>query len=110
MDEADRGETARRRRAYGVRVALFYGVHVPYLPVWLDWRGLTPAEIGAVMAAPFFVRLLVTPSVAFVADHYASHRRTITVLALLATAAALAAAVASGFWAILLLCAVFVVA
>jgi PPP family 3-phenylpropionic acid transporter len=117
MDEADRGEAARQRPAYGVRVALFYaalfliyGVHVPYLPVWLDWRGLTPAEIGAVMAAPFFVRLLVTPSVAIAADHYASHRRAIAVLALLATAAALALAAAPGFWAILLLCLVFVVA
>jgi PPP family 3-phenylpropionic acid transporter len=115
--EAERREAARRRRSYGGRVAVFYaalfliyGVHVPYLPVWLDWRGLTPAQIGIVMATPFFVRLLVTPTVAIFADHHASHRRTIALLALLATAATLALAAAHGFWTILLLSAVFVVA
>jgi MFS transporter, PPP family, 3-phenylpropionic acid transporter len=117
MVERDLDEDARRRRVYGLRVALFYaalfliyGVHVPYLPVWLDWRGLSPAQIGVVMAAPFFIRLLVTPSVAFFADQRANHRRVIASLALLATAAALALAAVHGFWAILLLCVLLVVA
>ena len=116
-DETDRGEVARWRRSYGMRVALFYaalfliyGVHVPYLPVWLDWRGLTPGQIGVVMAAPFFVRLFVTPSLALLADHQGSHRRTIALLALLVTGAALALTAVDGFLAILLLCVAFVVA
>lgn len=116
-DEADQVERARCRRSYGMRVAVFYaalfliyGVHVPYLPVWLDWRGLTPAQIGVVMAAPFFVRLIVTPSVAFLADHRASHRGTIALLALLAMLAALGLAVLDGFLAVLLLCVLFIVA
>ena len=95
-----------------VNAALFliYGVHVPYLPVWLDWRGLTPGQIGVVMAAPFFVRLFVTPSLALLADHQGSHRRTIALLALLVTGAALALTAVEGFLAILLLCVAFVVA
>lgn len=68
-------------RSYAARVALFYGalfliygVHVPYLPVWLDWRGLGANEIAAIMSAPFFLRLAVTPAVAAAADMANSHR------------------------------------
>ncbi len=64
-----------RPRAFAVRIAVFYGalfvvygMHVPYMPAWLDWRGLSPGEISVVLAAPFFLRLFVTPVVALVAD------------------------------------------
>ena len=40
---------------FAVRLAMFYGaifavlgVYLPYLPVWLDWRGLSASEIGLV--------------------------------------------------------------
>ena len=32
-----------------------YGVQLPFLSVWLYWRGLDPAEIGIVTAVPLFV-------------------------------------------------------
>ena len=62
-------------RSYAFRVSLFYaavfliyGFNVPYLPLWLGWRGLSDAEIAIVTAAPFFVRLAFTPAVAVAAD------------------------------------------
>ena len=68
-------------RAFAVPIALFYGAlfiiygtHVPFMPVWLDWRGLTAAEISAVMAAPLFLRVFVTPAVAMAADREGAHR------------------------------------
>ena len=58
-------EHAARRgedRLLGARVSLFfgalffvYGMFVPYLPVWLDFSGLTATEISIVIAAPFFI-------------------------------------------------------
>src|SRR5919204_4617111 len=68
---------------------LITGVQLPYLPVWLDWRGLTPAEIGIVTSTPLFVGLVVTPTIAFVADRVAGHRKAIVVLAWCALAAVL---------------------
>ncbi len=70
----------------GARISIFfgaiflaYGVIVPYFPVWLHARGLTPIEISIVTAAPLFVRLLFTPAVLLLADRLAGlprrHRR-----------------------------------
>ncbi|MCB1520333.1 MAG: MFS transporter [Hyphomicrobiaceae bacterium] len=93
---------------FGVRVAVFfaalfliYGVHIPYLPLWLEWRGLTPAEIGIVTSAPYFARLLVTPTIGFVADRVGDHARVIRVLAFVALSATLVLSNVAGFAAIL---------
>jgi PPP family 3-phenylpropionic acid transporter len=96
-------------RAFAVPVALFYGAlfivygtHIPFMPVWLDWRGLTAGEISTVMAAPFFLRLFVTPTVAVAADRSAAHRSYLIVLSWLSLAFVLALTMAGSFWLILL--------
>lgn len=96
-------------RRFALRLGVFYGAlfvvygtHVPYMPVWLDWSGLTSAEISTVMAAPFFLRLLVTPAVALAVDRSGSHRRTLIVLAWASFAIALALSQMRGFWPIFL--------
>jgi PPP family 3-phenylpropionic acid transporter len=93
---------------YGLRVSAFfaalfliYGFHIPYLPLWLEWRGLTAGEIGIVTAVPYFLRLVVTPSVAFAADRIGDQRRVILVLAWGALASALLLSQSAGFWTIL---------
>ena len=71
-----------------MRVALFYGAlfviygtHVPFTPLWLACRGLSPAEISVVMSAPLFLRVFVTPAVALAADRHQTHRGVMIVLA-----------------------------
>ena len=93
----------------GFRLAVFYGalfvvygMHVPYTPVWLEWRGLSPDQISIVMAAPLFLRLLITPAVALAADVRGNHRRMLIGLAWAALAAALALSQSIGFAPILL--------
>ncbi len=100
-----------------MRVALFYGalfvvygMHVPYMPVWLDGRGLSAAEISTVMAAPFFLRLLITPGVAIVADRNGSHRLLMIVLSWVSLGIVLLLSQAYGFWPILLLTVPLIVA
>jgi MFS transporter, PPP family, 3-phenylpropionic acid transporter len=97
------------RRSFATRVALFYGalfvfygMHTPFLPVWMNWRGLTPGEISVVIAAPLFLRVLVSPVVAMSADRHASHRRYLVMLALLSVAFVLALAASLTFPFILL--------
>src|SRR5262249_32563326 len=93
------------RRGFAVRVAaLFAGIFcvtgssLPYLPIWLDWVGLTAREIAIISACPLFVRVLVSPTIAFLADH----RRYLIVLAWLALMSQLLLAQTRGFWPILL--------
>jgi PPP family 3-phenylpropionic acid transporter len=86
---------------------LITGVQLPYLPVWLDWRGLTATEIGIVTSAPLFLGLVVTPTIAFVADRIGDYRRAIVVLAWCAFAAVVALAQMQGFWSILVLVTAF---
>lgn len=82
---------------YSQRVAIFfgalfliYGVHLPFLPLWLEARGLSAAQISIVVALPYFLRLGVSPGVAFFADRSHAHRRFIIWLACLAIVAVLA--------------------
>ena len=101
---------AWRVASFFAALFLVYGVHLPYLPVWLDWRGLTPFEIGIVTALPFFLRLLVTPAVAIHADQTGSHAATIRIMAWAGVAAAALLAVMPGFWSILAVATLFAMA
>ncbi len=94
--------------SYGQRVALYYGamfliygVLIPFLPVWLDGRGLGASEVAVVTALPFLLRLAVTPAAAIAADRRGAHRRFIIASAWIAFAAALLLGRMHGFWAIL---------
>lgn len=93
---------------YTLRLAAFFGAlfvvagtKLPYLPVWLEWRGLTNAEIAVVTAAPLFLRIVAGPMIAIAADRWGDRRQAAVALAALALAGATLLAVAHGFWAIL---------
>ncbi|MCC7250755.1 MFS transporter [Hyphomicrobium sp.] len=109
-NDGERGQRGAASAGYGVRLGAFYGalflilgVHLPYLPVWLNGRGLSAEQIAIVTAAPLFLRVFITPTVAMLADHTGAHRRLINGLAWLALVLALLLAQAHGFWAIFLL-------
>jgi PPP family 3-phenylpropionic acid transporter len=44
------------------------GVHVPYFPLWLEAKGFDPEEIGIILAAPMFLRVVTTPLITAAAD------------------------------------------
>ncbi len=101
----------------GLRIALFfsalflvYGIVVPYFPVWLHSRGLDPLEISTVTAAPLFVRLLVTPGIGLLADRLGNYRLVLLGLAWGALAMVLGLSAAHGYWPILALGVVFLLA
>ncbi|MGE0025097.1 MAG: MFS transporter [Hyphomicrobium sp.] len=105
------------RASYGLRLATFYGalfavygVHLPYLPVWLDVRGLTAEQIAAITAAPYFLRVLITPAVALWADASGRHRALINGLAWLALLLAVLFTRMQTFWPIFLLAVPFAIA
>ena len=107
----------RVRRAVGVRLGLLFaaiffvtGSALPYLPVWLAWRELSAPEIAIISAGPQFVRVLVTPAIAFAADRAGDHRRFLILLAWSAVACHALLAQMRGFLPILLTCLLLAVA
>lgn len=82
------------------RLSLFYaayfsvvGISLPYWPVWLESRGLSPVTIGTVLAIGFWVKLFAHPMLATVADATGALKRTTVLLAIASLA------VFSLFWA-----------
>lgn len=82
---------------------LITGVKVTYLPVWLDWRGLTGAQIGMIGAAPLFARIIAPPIVALFTDRHGDRRGSVILLAWAGLVVMLGLPLAQGFWALLAL-------
>ncbi|MEW6121036.1 MAG: MFS transporter [Pseudomonadota bacterium] len=69
--------------AYGT---LFFslGVYMPFFPLWLTERGMTPQEIGAAIAVPLFTRLAATPLLGLLSDRIGRPKAVLATLALVA--------------------------
>jgi PPP family 3-phenylpropionic acid transporter len=62
-------------RRFELRISLIFaalfiplGVHVPYFPLWLEAKGFDAEEIGIILAAPMFLRVVTTPLITAAAD------------------------------------------
>jgi PPP family 3-phenylpropionic acid transporter len=77
------------------------GVSVPFLPIWLQSRGLSPVEIADVIAIPALVRVFLTPLAGFYADHAPSRRFATISFAVPAAVIFAFAGQAESFWPIL---------
>ena len=101
---------APARSRFAARIAAFYGalfviygMHTPYTPVWFDSLGLTAGEISTILAAPFFIRLAVTPGIAHAADRGNAHRLVLICLAWVSLGLALALSQMQSFVPVMLL-------
>lgn len=80
---------------------LFVGLYLPYFPLWLEARNLTPSQIGAVLAMPLVIRVLASGQVMIFADRQNDRS---TVLSWLYAGAAIAISfywLTESFWPIL---------
>ncbi len=75
------------------RLASFYaalflviGIQLPFFPVWLAGRGMSPSEIGAILAATSGVRIVAGPALGPFADRVGRRRQIVIGLALCALA------------------------
>jgi len=62
-------------RHFEIRLSLLFaaiflplGVHLPYFPLWLEAKGFEAYQIGLILAAPMFLRVLTTPAITAMAD------------------------------------------
>src|SRR5918995_5038379 len=99
-----------REHLLGARLALFYaayfaavGIHLPFWPVWLEARGLTATEIGYVLAAAFWPRILTSLLVPSVSDRLGERRRPMILLTAVTLAGLILFSLARDFWPLLVL-------
>jgi MFS transporter, PPP family, 3-phenylpropionic acid transporter len=92
------------------RLALFYaaafflvGIQLPFWPVWLSGRGLSAGEIGVVLAAALWIKVLVNPLAGFLADRSGRRRGVMILFALINLAGFILFVPAHGFWPLLLI-------
>jgi PPP family 3-phenylpropionic acid transporter len=97
-------------RAIAARLALFYGavfasvgVHLPYWPVWLEAKGLSAAEIGILLAASFWPRIVTNLVLPLQADRLGERRRPMVLLAAATFLGLVLFGLAEGFWVFLAL-------
>src|SRR2546422_1043373 len=73
-------------------IFLVAGIQLPFWPVWLAARGLTAGEIGIVLGAAIWAKVLTTPAVGAIADRLGAHR------AVMGSLAATALVAYAGLW------------
>jgi PPP family 3-phenylpropionic acid transporter len=88
-----------------VRLAAFYGavfavvgVQLPFWPVWLEARGLSAGEIGLVIAASFWPRVITSLMIPHHADRLGERRRPMALLAAITLIGVALFALADRFW------------
>ena len=93
-----------------IRLALFYvamfgsiGIFLPYWPVWLESRGLSPGEIGAVIGVSFWARILTTLLVPLKAEQWGKRRLAMVVAGSIAVVGLMLFALVERFWLFVLL-------
>jgi MFS transporter, PPP family, 3-phenylpropionic acid transporter len=79
-----------------------FGVASPFLPTFIEARGIPPVEIGMLFAAGTAIRLISAPLAGRVADRTQALRLTLAVCAMATAAAAVGYLPAWGFWPLLI--------
>ena len=79
------------------------GVQLPFWPVWLADRGLSPAQIGLALALPYAGRTLFSPLMGWVADHLGQRQKPLLAVAAVTTLLWCGFGLVDGFEAILIL-------
>lgn len=93
-----------------LRLAFFYGaifgsvgIFLPYWPIWLESRGLSNVEIGMIIGASFWPRIVTTLVVPNLADRLGQRRLAMTLMTGLTVLGLLAFSLVSDFWLFMLL-------
>ncbi len=100
MIENNDGFRYRLALVYG-GIFLAIGAYVPFFPVWMKARGLTPSEISIIFAIPVFAKVVMSPVIAGIADRTGWRRQILSLLALGALLTGASLHFVSGFTAIL---------
>ncbi len=87
---------------YFFALFLVYGIWVPFLPLWLEGRGLSAEQIGLILAAALWAKIPFGIGLTTLADQTGEKRRILVVMAIAIVAGFIVFKVTFGFWLLLL--------
>lgn len=97
-----------RDDGFALRMAVLYaaifasaGIQLPFLPVWLEAKGLDAREIGLVLAAAMLARPVIVPAAMRLVDRFGWAKGPLVAAAWVACATFVAVALGDGFAAII---------
>lgn len=93
--------TIRLSAFYGA-LFLVIGMQLPFWPVWLSSRGMSASEIGLLLSAGMWVRIIANPLIAHIADRRDARKPLIVMASFGALAASALYLVADGFIGLLI--------
>jgi PPP family 3-phenylpropionic acid transporter len=100
----------RRPTPDALRLSLLYaalfsvvGVQMPFWPVWLEAQGMKAVQIGILLGAIYWAKVVTNPLIAQFVDRTGRRRQALLILAACALAMFCLYTVATGFWALLAL-------
>lgn len=99
------GDALRLSTLYGSLFTVI-GVQMPYWPVWLEHRGMTAVEIGMLLAAAYWTKVVTNPLIGALVDARGGRKQVMTALAAAALMAFALYVPADGFWTFMLIGAV----
>ena len=65
------------------------GIHLPYFPLWLEKNGFDAEQIGFILAAPMFLRVVTAPVITAMADRARDRANVLIVIAAAAAVSSL---------------------
>ena len=91
---------ATRLAAYYGVIFFVIGIMLPFWPLWMQSRGLSPEDIGVIMGIGMLMKVPVNPIIAEYADRTGTRRGPLIVLSVFAAIAFSTFWLANGFFGI----------
>ena len=89
---------AARFSFYYAAIFLAVGIHLPFWPAWLKFRGLDAAEISLILSVGVWIRAFANPFIAHFADRSGAHKKIIMISAGGGVITYALFGIADGFW------------
>ena len=83
---------------YYAAIFLAVGIHLPFWPAWLKFRGLDAAEISLILSVGVWIRAFANPFIAHFADRSGAHKKIIMFSAGGGVITYALFGIADGFW------------
>lgn len=83
-------------------VYTYLGFMTPFWAIWLKHKGLSPSEIGIIIAIPYLIKLIVAPVISQASDKRQEYRRPLILCVFSSVMFTVFYYVADGFWQLLL--------
>ena len=79
----------------------YLGVMTPFWAMWLKHKGMSPSEIGIIIAMPYLIKVIVAPLISQTADNREEYRRPLILCVMSSAIFSCFYFFADGFWMLL---------